>query len=110
MVVIAAGAVLVLVLINPWAPQILALIGLIWAGLIMLRTITIGSCVSVQGIFVAQGPDTADATEYCGDMGAVFIYGEGLVGDCPQVVSHVFPNGEEKSSVPMPRRIESWRM
>jgi hypothetical protein len=23
----------------------------------MLRTITIGSCVSVQGLFVAQGPD-----------------------------------------------------
>ena len=26
-------------------------------GLAMLRTITIGSCVSVQGLFVAQGPD-----------------------------------------------------
>ena len=23
----------------------------------MLRTITIGSCVSVQGLFVSQGPD-----------------------------------------------------
>jgi len=53
-------------------------------------------------VFVAQGPDTSDATVYCGDTGASFFYGAALTTDCPQVVSHTFPNGDTKSTVPMP--------
>jgi hypothetical protein len=49
-------------------------------------------------VFVATGP-SADAT-YCDD--AVFIYGEGLTTDCPQVVEATLPNGTASDQVPVP--------
>ena len=63
---------------------------------------TNGTPVTQSTVFVATGPDTTDNTVYCGEEGAAFFYGQSLVGDCPQVVSYTFPNGEEKSTVPMP--------
>jgi hypothetical protein len=53
-------------------------------------------------VFVATGPSTADNAVYCGDEGALFIYGRGLTTDCPQVVETTLPNGTTSTRVPVP--------
>jgi len=53
-------------------------------------------------VFVATGPNTADDTVYCGDEGALFIYGKGLSTDCPQIVESTLPNGTTSDKVAVP--------
>jgi len=53
-------------------------------------------------VFVATGPSGTDAATYCGDEGALFIYGQGLTTDCPQIVEATFPNGSTSTKVPVP--------
>ena len=63
---------------------------------------TNGADVTQSTLFIAQGPAIADNTTYCNDEATVFIYGENLVGDCPQVAVYQFPNGAGSSKIPMP--------
>jgi len=61
---------------------------------------TNGTPITQSVLFIAQGASgTADAA-YCND--STFIYGAGLVGDCPQVATNTLPNGLEQSTIPMP--------
>jgi hypothetical protein len=63
---------------------------------------TSGADVTQSTLFIAQGPAIADGATYCDDAATVFIYGQNLVGDCPQVAVYQFPNGVEASRIPMP--------
>jgi hypothetical protein len=63
---------------------------------------TNGAEVTQSTLFIAQGPAIADDATYCNDAATVFIYGESLVGDCPQVAVYQFPNGADSSKIPMP--------
>ncbi|MBM4006897.1 MAG: hypothetical protein FJ292_04950 [Planctomycetes bacterium] len=62
----------------------------------------LGDPATQSVVFVATGPSTADNTVYCGDEGALFIYGQGLTTDCPQVVEATLPNGTTSAKVPVP--------
>ena len=63
---------------------------------------TNGADITQSTLFIAQGPAIADDAAYCNDAATVFIYGENLVGDCPQVAVYQFPNGADSSKIPMP--------
>ena len=63
---------------------------------------TNGADITQSTLFIAQGPAIADDATYCNDAATVFIYGQNLVGECPQVAVYQFPNGVEASRIPMP--------
>jgi len=59
-----------------------------------------GTPATQSALFIAQGASGTDDATYCND--AAFVYGEYLVGDCPQEASSLLPNGLKQSKISMP--------